>query len=34
MDAIDNGRLQGLKIGEWVIQKMEAAPKPIASSEK
>jgi hypothetical protein len=34
MDAINNGRLQGLKIGDLVVQKMETGPKPIASLEK
>ena len=31
MDAIDNGRTQGLQIGEWVLQKVEAkAPATVA----
>ncbi|MES2732286.1 MAG: vanadium-dependent haloperoxidase, partial [Bacteroidota bacterium] len=27
MDAIDNGRTQGLKIGEWVLNKVEGKPQ-------
>jgi hypothetical protein len=34
MDAIDNGRLQGLKVGAWVLWKLEGKPGPIASSEQ
>ncbi len=28
LDAIDNGRTQGLQVGEWILKKIEQAPKP------
>jgi hypothetical protein len=39
MDAIDNGRSQGLQVGEWVINKIETGstqikPTGLASAEK
>ncbi|MFD1757500.1 vanadium-dependent haloperoxidase [Rufibacter sediminis] len=30
MDAIDNGRKQGLEVGEWVLRKVEGAPQVLA----
>ncbi|MGV3538963.1 MAG: vanadium-dependent haloperoxidase [Rufibacter sp.] len=30
MDAIENGRTQGLQVGEWVLQKVEGGPKVLA----
>ncbi|WP_242693323.1 vanadium-dependent haloperoxidase [Sabulibacter ruber] len=34
MDAIDNGRKQGLEVGEWVLRKVEGAPQVLASVQK
>ncbi|WP_210465432.1 vanadium-dependent haloperoxidase [Rufibacter roseolus] len=34
MDAIDNGRKQGLQVGEWVLRKVEGAPQVLASVQK
>lgn len=34
MDAIDNGRKQGLEVGEWVLSKVEDKPDAIASAKK
>ena len=31
MDAIDNGRTQGLQVGEWVLGKVERKPQVIAA---
>jgi hypothetical protein len=31
MDAIDNGRKQGLQVGEWVLRKVEGKPKVLAA---
>ncbi|MFC6998835.1 vanadium-dependent haloperoxidase [Rufibacter roseus] len=30
MDAVENGRLQGLQVGEWLIRKVEGGPKVLA----
>ncbi|GGK78265.1 vanadium-dependent haloperoxidase [Rufibacter glacialis] len=32
MDAIDNGRTQGLQVGEWVLGKVEKKPQTLAAS--
>jgi hypothetical protein len=34
MDAIDNGRKQGLQVGEWVLHKVEKQPAVIAAAAK
>ncbi|GEO06010.1 hypothetical protein AAE02nite_36740 [Adhaeribacter aerolatus] len=34
MDAIDNGRKQGLQVGEWVLSKTEQKPAVVAASPK
>jgi hypothetical protein len=34
MDAIDNGRTQGLKVGEWVIDKIEKRREAVAVSHQ
>ncbi|RNI29218.1 vanadium-dependent haloperoxidase [Rufibacter latericius] len=34
MDAIDNGRKQGLEVGEWILKKVEGSPQVMASVPK
>ena len=33
MDAIDNGRLQGLQVGDWVLHKVERTPAVLAANK-
>jgi len=34
MDAIDNGRKQGLQVGEWVLNKVEGKPQVVAAVQQ
>jgi len=34
MDAIDNGRKQGLQVGEWVLKKVKGKPQVVATAQQ